>query len=656
MKYNLSIDGLRALAVLPVIFFHADYALFPGGFVGVDVFFVISGYLITALLVGEMAADRFSLVSFYERRARRILPALFLVLGASVLAAWVWLMPDDMQSFAGSLSAVSLFGSNVFFWRTSGYFDAASDLKPLLHTWSLGVEEQYYFVFPLLLLLLRKHSRALAVITLTALSAISLWAAQRFVVQQPEAVFYLLPTRAWELGLGALLALYHVKQAPRGSEPLAIVGLLLIGVAVATFSASLPAPSLYTLVPTLGTALVIHAASGATVVGRLLSSRPLVGVGLISYSAYLWHQPLFAFAKHQNFGTPRPGVMGALVVLTLVLAWLSWRFVEMPFRDLTRFRRKQVFTVSLVGSLGFLAIGVAGQTTNGFELRVSADKREFLDSFSMQRPEWRYVITEGLQEKFRTQCDFYDLDRHRARLPTHVPRPRIAPECYQPNGARHTVFIWGDSHAQQLFFGLARTLPSDWQILQVASSACPPRLNAESSAEQFCDQSNWFARQVVARTKPDVVIVGQNAGHDSKAMAAIARDLRAAGVGRVLFTGPTPHWRTRLPKIVAFRFWESTPRRTWTGVDREMLERSKALVHVPGYVSLTDYFCNDAGCLVYYGNDRRKGVTSFDYGHLTPVASLHLARDLLVPLLLGFPHDDHRHGRPAQEAPAASPQ
>jgi hypothetical protein len=253
------------------------------------------------------------------------------------------------------------------------------------------------------------------------------------------------------------------------------------------------------------------------------------------------------------------------------------------------------------------------------------------------------VYEHKLEEKFRTQCDFYDLDRHHVGLPTNVPRSHIAPECYQSNESRHSVFIWGDSHAQQLYFGLARTLPSDWEILQVASSACPPRLGATPSRENFCDQSNWFALRAIARTKPDVVIVGQNAGHDPAAMTAMARYLRAQGVEQVVFTGPTPHWRTRLPRIVAFRFWESTPRRTWIGVDREMLERSRALASVPGYVSLTDYFCNAAGCLVYYGNDRQKGITSFDYGHLTPLASLHLARDVLVPLLVGLPHDPQRH-------------
>lgn len=625
MTYRRDIDGLRALAVLAVIIFHGFPALLTGGFVGVDVFFVISGYLITAVLVSEMEAGDFSLAGFYERRARRILPALFLVLGASVIAAWLWLMPDDMESFAGSLSAVSLFASNLFFWRTSGYFEAATDLKPLLHTWSLAVEEQYYLVFPLFLLLLRKYRPAWVVATVVILAAASLWAAQHYVAGRPGAVFYLLPTRGWELGLGALLALRHVKHEPVGSEALALLGLALIAASVLAYHDGIPFPSLYALVPTVGAVLVIHAANG-TAVGRALGSKPLVGVGLISYSAYLWHQPLFAFAKHRNFGDPTAPVLLGLVGLTLVLAYLSWRWVELPFRNRKRFTRAQVFSGSVAGSVAFLAVGLAGQATNGFEGRLSADRRAFLDTFEVSLPEWRYVMSEGLMTKFRAQCDFYDLDSYRAGFPTDVPRPAIAPECYQRNGAKHSVLVWGDSHAQNLVYGLIRTLPKDWQVLQVTSSSCTARLNARFSRDRYCENSNAFAYQTILKVRPDVVIIGQARGHDGKAMERMAKALRGVGVGRVLFTGPTPHWRADLPKLMAFKLWENTPRRTFVGVDRDLLS-----FRAPGvdYISLTDYFCNAEGCLVYFGNDRRRGITSWDRAHITPLASYHLARDVL---------------------------
>jgi peptidoglycan/LPS O-acetylase OafA/YrhL len=374
MRYRREIDGLRALAVLPVILFHAGFEPFGGGFVGVDVFFVISGFLITSIILEERAAGTFSLVAFYERRARRILPALFLVMAVSCVLAWMWLTPFHAREFGQSLVAVSFYGSNLLFWKKSGYFDTVAELKPLLHTWSLAVEEQFYLLFPLLVLALWRFGRRPMLAAFALLAAGSFALAQWGTFERPSTTFFLLPTRAWELLIGSFLAFAAVDgRVPRPPKPLAealaALGVGLIAVAVLAFDKRTPFPGAYALVPTLGAALVILFATADTRVGRLLGHRLLVGIGLVSYSAYLWHQPLFAFARHRSVYEPEPITFAALAVLTLVLAALTWRYVEQPFRARGRVVRRQVFSFAAAGTTAFVALGIAAFATNGFQDR-----------------------------------------------------------------------------------------------------------------------------------------------------------------------------------------------------------------------------------------------------------------------------------------------
>lgn len=325
MIYRPEIDGLRTVAVLPVLFFHAGFDLFSGGYVGVDVFFVISGYLITGILVEDYYQGRFSVLNFYERRARRILPALLLVILVTIPFAWAWMLPNQLKDFSQSLVAVVVFSSNFLFWKEEGYFAAAAELKPLLHTWSLAVEEQYYLIFPVFLIaLLRRGIRT----TSCALFGVALfsfllseWGWRHF----PEANFYLSPTRFWELLTGSLCAIFLRTRGNQPSNFLAFVGVVLIGVSVFFYDASVPFPSVYTLAPVIGAALIILYGSPATAVGRILSMRVFVGIGLISYSTYLWHQPLFAMARLRLIHEPPPWFMLLLVITSLVLAYLTWR-------------------------------------------------------------------------------------------------------------------------------------------------------------------------------------------------------------------------------------------------------------------------------------------------------------------------------------------
>jgi peptidoglycan/LPS O-acetylase OafA/YrhL len=377
MDYRREIDGLRALAVLPVIFFHAGFQAFSGGFVGVDIFFVISGYLITSIILTEKSSGRFTLINFYERRARRILPALFIVMLACLPFAWLWLLPDNLNDFSKSLIFVSIFSSNFLFFNQSGYFDTAVELKPLLHTWSLAVEEQYYLLFPIFISILwsKFWGRASGIILFVALISLifSHWSAYNY----PVANFYLLPTRIWELFIGALVALYlfnHDQNIHTNriiNSTLSLAGIILILFSIFTFDDRTPFPGFYALIPTIGTALIILFASEKELVGKWLGNKLFVGLGLISYSAYLWHQPLFAFARIRSFDAPTTGLLLALSLLAVFLAFLSWKYVEKPFRDKAKFSQKHIFVYSLVGSVFFIVLGIIGNVNKGFDQRFS---------------------------------------------------------------------------------------------------------------------------------------------------------------------------------------------------------------------------------------------------------------------------------------------
>lgn len=365
MNYRREIDGLRSLAVLPAIFFHAGFQSFSGGFVGVDVFFVISGYLITFIILNEQQSGTFTLLNFYERRARRILPALFVVMFACLPLAWLWSPPSEIKNFSDSLIAVSTFCSNVLFWMTSGYFERDAELKPLLHTWSLAVEEQYYLFFPLFLLFMWRFGKRWILIASAVMVGLSLALAQSASAVSPPTAYYLLPTRGWELLIGAWVAFYFFDNSNPNfkksiSEIGGMVGLSLIVYAVTVFDKNTPFPSVYTLAPTIGAALIILFSTQQTVVGRLLGNRLLVAIGLVSYSAYLWHQPLFAFARQRSVDEPSKPLLLSLALIAMGLAFLSWKYIETPFRSNQKFSRRQIFSYCAVGGTFFIAIGVAG--------------------------------------------------------------------------------------------------------------------------------------------------------------------------------------------------------------------------------------------------------------------------------------------------------
>jgi peptidoglycan/LPS O-acetylase OafA/YrhL len=483
MKYRREIDGLRTVAVIPVLFFHAGFTAFSGGYVGVDVFFVISGYLITSILLSELASNSFSIINFYERRARRILPALYAVMLASVCLAWFSLYPSHMKDFSESLAAVSLFSSNILFWSETGYWGVDNELKPLLHTWSLAVEEQYYLFFPIFLLLLWPLKRKWLYVSFISLIICSLMLSEWGSKHQPEANFFLLPTRGWELGIGACIALYFYAREVDVTtitnrrfvrEVASLLGLTLIFASIFFYTEETPFPGFYALPPTIGAALVILYANNSTLVGKLLSSKGFVGIGLISYSTYLWHQPLFAFARHRSLLEPSHVTLSLLVLLSLFMAFLSWKYVEAPFRNKQKIPRGAIFKISGLGALVFILFGFYGHFSNGIPQRVD-----------------KLFTTKILKAKDFTP----DETKCESRTPKGI--------CVLVDNSK-IAFLFGDSHAR-VYKRLAKQAfkNSNYGLQYSGTAACLPVLDvyrADQSDIKKCFDINTKIYEYILST------------------------------------------------------------------------------------------------------------------------------------------------------------
>ncbi len=448
VQYRPEIDGLRTIAVIPVILFHAGLEAFGGGFVGVDIFFVISGYLITSILVRELENGRFSIVGFYERRCRRILPAIIFVTLCTVPFAYWLLLPQDLNDYFESVFGISTFTSNFVFYNQADYFDADSNFKPMLHTWSLAVEEQYYILFPPFLALAWKWGRKAILPILIAGFLVSLGAAEYLARAHPSAVFYMLPTRAWELALGAIVAMAALEERVEGkkwaTQAGGIAGLAMIVIPLFAISERDTFP-VAMLLPTIGTALVIHYARAGTLVARLLSFRPMVGIGLLSYSAYLWHQPLFAFARHYNaFETPG-WMFAVLAAMTFVLAWLSWRFVEAPFRDRRRIAARPVFLLSGAGLLALAAIGLAGPTLARNYPSPAVERSPRLlsyryDNRALQDESWAILRRLSGDSRYGVAANAFDNSA-----------------WFDPQDKRRRILVVGNSHSKDMYNILANS-------------------------------------------------------------------------------------------------------------------------------------------------------------------------------------------------------
>ncbi|MBV9456295.1 MAG: acyltransferase [Bradyrhizobium sp.] len=614
-RYRSDIDGLRAIAVMLVINFHAFPEAMPGGFIGVDIFFVISGFLITSIIARELTAKRFSLVTFYIRRIRRIFPALLVVLGAVLVLGWLWLLPAPYAALSSDVAASAAFAANIALMFESGYFDVEAAKKPLLHLWSLGIEEQFYLAWPLILMLAARLRLRLLWVAV-AIGVVSFAANVVLIGSDPVAAFYLPFTRAWELAAGAALACVwsRIDQGITASNVRAGAGALLIGAAVALLDAHRAFPGWWALLPVAGSALLLSApaAWGNRVI---LGSWPAVWIGLISYPLYLWHWPLLVLFAAIKFGALSDFEREGVLLLSTLLAIGTYWFIERPFRFGKPLPLK---AVSLASAMALVAIaGVLVVQGNGFAFRLPPEIRA-MANVSEQAAEWR--IHDCL----------LDL----------VQETRFADSCVEGN-RRPLLLVWGDSTAGALMPGLRKAQQShDFGIAQFTASSCVPIINTDIGGAPNCRANNDRVLALVGRIKPDIVLLHgtweKYLDHAAETVAA----LKGTGA-RVIVLGSVPFWRYGLPNEV-MRYWmlhhKLIPARSdEVDSDRAIDDKMRAALAPAGayFISARDVMCNDDGCLARLG-DKASDLSASDQVHLTEEGSVLLVQSI-IDRVLGAP-------------------
>jgi len=632
LKYRPDVDGLRAIAVLSVILFHMDVGGFGGGFVGVDVFFVISGYLISAIVFSEIAEGTYSVTSFYERRIRRIFPALFAMLFAFTACSLLYIFPSEMVNYAKSLLAATTSVSNFYFWQHSGYFDSPTS-NPLLHTWSLAVEEQFYIFFPLYLWAVRRFSPQRLRSSVVVLFFLSLAASAVVVVLNPTTAFYMPYTRAWELLLGTLLSL---KVFPKlNTAPLrnlgSLLGAAMVGYSVVAYKSAMLFPGLSALVPCIGSALLIHAGeSGSSVIGKVLSWRPVVFVGLISYSLYLWHWPVLILHKMGvllGISTTLPPSLIARIsirryddaveiILSFVLAILCWMFIEQPFRKgRLKLRGRPLFllTAATVGlSVGFCIFAIASKGIPG---RL-APAAELVASYSSS-------ITNVHQSLRRGECFI---------TPEYSMKDFNYAQCMKVVPGKENFLLVGDSHSATLWPGLSRLMPSA-NILQASVSACRPILHPAGSST--CNQMMHYIYQDFL---PHNAIQGVllEARWESKDIPGLSETIQWAKQNHlpIYLFGTVPEYDAPLPRLLGYSIaWQKpdfAARHRTIGpaeLDAQLQKLSESSWHI-AYISLYQILCSHSTCTEYADQARTIPMLA-DTDHFTEPGSLYIARKIV---------------------------
>ena len=632
-SYRPDIDGLRALAVMLVVIYHAFPALLPGGFIGVDIFFVISGYLISSIIFKSLANEQFSFVDFYMRRIRRIFPALFLVLATTYVLGWHTLPAAEYQQLGKHIAAGAAFVANFALWSESGYFDADAISKPLLHLWSLGIEEQFYIVWPLLLWavwrLPGKRLMALTAVALAASFAANLWTIERDLV----AVFYSPLSRFWELLAGAVLAGVALHQGQRFTAPggrqaklRSLAGGLLLLVGVCLISDGDRFPGWWALLPTGGAVLLIAAGPAGWLNRYLLSARPVVWVGLISFPLYLWHWPLLSFLRTTVSPEPGTGFLLVAVLLAIILAGLTYRLIEKPIRASRHGKRLAGGLLALVALVGFL--GYNAYVRAGLQFRSIAKATE------LPAYDWRSGYRYG-------RC-FLSGEAGSS--------PLFAEECAAADGSeRPLIMVWGDSHSASLYPGIAALAEEQgYRVAQYSTSGCPPVLDFAVDNRPECMRMNadTFAR--IPSLRPDLVLlVGHWSIYDGKdgwsllpdeLLAATISKLKASGVRRIVLVGHLPTFKGGKPSIARNFFIAGKADRTlvgfnaWIRSDDERIRELAKRTDV-GYFSPLELLCNEQGCLISTLPDRFVPL-AWDSSHLTEEGSILLARKAVEAGLL----------------------
>lgn len=633
MRHLPHIDGLRSLAIVPVVAFHADVALFSGGFTGVDIFFAISGFLITTIIVDELRSGRFSLLEFYKRRALRILPAYFALIIAVIIAAYFLMLPAEASSLGWTVAAASVFVSNIYFWRTTGYFNSEAKAEPLLHTWTLSVEEQFYIVLPIMLLLVARYARGrygLAILLVSIVSfAASWWGLKNYEVP----TFYLLPTRAWEFGLGALLAVVGLG-AVRDLVPsaairqgLAALGLGLIGYGIFGLDQQSSFPGPNALFPVIGAVLLIAFAEG-TSAGRVLSTSPFVWIGRISYSVYLWHWPIIVFYKIRFGPLLGPLDVTVIVVASFALGALSYAFIEQPFRQ-PAMRARPALRMNGY-AMGFIALaaGVGLALT-----QIAGNWRSFPPEIHAINAYLEYVKTPEFKRiQGPPACMIH------AKTPGRF-TAFDQTQCLPHSDDQPNWLLLGDSHAGHLMHALKDALP-DINLQVAGASGCRPVIDAEGS--DWCTQLIPFVLNdhIPAKKLDGVILSARWTPQEADRLVATAAYL-ATHASHVIVLGPAVEYLDAFPKLLARnKLWGSKSLEDFRNPLTRQLDEDLQARSWPEnvrYVSLYDLMCAGDKCTLLTQTGE---PYHFDYGHYTDAAAREVAEKiaalgLIVPQIIG---------------------
>jgi peptidoglycan/LPS O-acetylase OafA/YrhL len=616
--YRSDIDGLRAVAIVPVVAYHVGIHAARGGFIGVDVFFVISGFLISQVLVAEIEQNRLSIVGFYERRIRRILPALLTVLAVTSAMYYLVSLPSEFVDYSKSLIAAAASVSNFYFWLHASYFDGTASTRPLLHTWSLAVEEQFYVFWPAYLYLAYRYCRRHVILLTAAVALLSLLISAVGAFTNQAATFYLLHTRAWELLMGSLLALGAIKTplAAFTRNALSVVGIALIAISVVAVSPDLPFPGLLALPSCLGAALIILAGrDGPSWIGRILSWRPIVFIGLISYSLYLWHWPIAVFQRGGYLtlvaGQSEKVQKLSIILVSTVFATLSWRFVEQPFRSGPRRpARAPLMRMAAAGSGALVLVGIVGWYYAGFPARYSPQELGIAS----------YLQYEGGKAYRANQCFLNIPDG----------RQEFAPECLSLATDKKNYLLLGDSHAADLWYGLSSTYPAI-NFLQATSVDCYPTILHGLGERLHCTRLiDGVFHDFLATHHVDRVIISARwtAAELPRVAATLAwlkqKDIAVTLVGPAeIYDGPLP----RLMIIGSRRGEMHFPDEHWDQSLRQLDQQMSALAAESGaqYVSMLDLLCVDKNCITADGSGM---PIFFDNEHFTEEGSKIAAQKL----------------------------
>jgi peptidoglycan/LPS O-acetylase OafA/YrhL len=645
--YRADIDGLRAVAVLLVVGFHAFPHFVPGGFIGVDVFFLISGYLITGIIVDAQREGVFSFRQFYTRRIRRIFPALITVLIATYIAAWYFLLPDELISLGRNIFGGAAFVSNIVLLNEVNYFDFAARDKPLLHLWSLGVEEQFYICWPLvawLTYLGRHRRRQRLMIVGVLLCLISCVSCIVLSYSHPAFAFFSPITRFWEILCGAVLVTLskqpvalttlNTSRVPHLRFPIlarytnkgatlaaladfrSAIGIALIVIAAVGFRHRDVFPGWRALVPVFGSVLLIS--TQYSWVNRSLSHPVFVYIGLVSYPFYLWHWPLLCFAKHIRPGSA--GLVTAAVVLSFGLACATYHVIEKPLR-FGKPRAGAAFALcpvmTAIGSLGLVAVW-----QGGFDFRVPSEVRNFAHVSVDEESEWRL---------------------HRCLLEAGDDSSHFSNGCVDQS-RRPLVFLWGDSLAAALYPGLRDDQAVlGYGLAQFTIAGCPPVLGFALAERPNCRGNNEFVAAAISKYAPEIVLLHSFWRYDGLNLDRVEptiADIRRRASARIVILGLPPTWEESLPHNVIRYYWNTgslIPRYSRfmliNGAPAETVLRQRAKSWGVEYLSAWDALCNADGCRTRVG-DTPDDLVTFDGLHLTPKGAKFLA-DRIMPAVLG---------------------